>query len=87
MFISKISIKKADKIIKKRSINRKKAMAVTFIPYKDEPFWRREEWLFMQDNIKFTGKEGFYIKTDLFKVDDVSESTEAEKATKGRVVT
>ena len=74
MFITSVKLVKADKIFANRTKERRRGMAVTFIYNDDIRFWDRADWLYMEDNKKFSTGDGFYISADLFKVDNVSES-------------
>ena len=73
-FINKVSSVKADRIVKKRRDERIADMAVTFIAYCDTKYWGKAEWMFVYDNKVMLSRDGFYIKTSLFKDDDVSKS-------------
>ncbi len=83
MFLPKVRLAQADKIFTKRRVERKAKMAVTFIPYVDEHYWRPEEWIFLNENITLRAKDGFYIKANLFRELNVSKSSEDQSVDKG----
>ena len=76
MFIAHVKLAKADKILEDAKRLRREGMAVTFIYNEDIRFWDRADWLYMLDNRRFSTADGFYIRADLFKVEDVPESTQ-----------
>ena len=67
MFVSKVRLAKADKILMERAAEKLEAMRLTLIPYGDEKYWEPQEWVYMLGNKVLNTSEGFYIRSQLFK--------------------
>jgi len=86
VFIKKVRSLKAEKILKKRRDDKIADMAVTYVPYSDKKYWANGAWVFMVNNIRFRAVDGFYISSNLFKVNNVSNSKKVVKIRESTVV-